>query len=131
MKKALKMIGIILLILVLVIVTTYMNIKKDIDELAKMDISNVDLSTIDDGTYEGSYKTFPITVVLNVTIKDHKIENIKIIKHDTGKGKRAETITNDVIDNQSIEVDTIAGATYSSKVILKAIEDALESADKD
>jgi len=34
-------------------------------------------------------------------------------------------IVDSVIENQSLDVDAISGATYSSKVILKAIENAL------
>lgn len=30
-----------------------------------------------------------------------------------------------VVEAQSLQVDAVSGATYSSKVILKAIEDAL------
>ncbi len=38
----------------------------------------------------------------------------------------AEIITDKVIDTQSLQVDAISGATYSSKTILKAIENALK-----
>jgi len=35
-----------------------------------------------------------------------------------------------VVEAQTLEVDAISGATYSSKVILKAIENALNIASK-
>ncbi|MEA1883434.1 MAG: FMN-binding protein [Thermotogota bacterium] len=54
-----------------------------------------------------------------------KIQDIKINKHVNGKGKGAEEITKDVIAQQSLKVDTVTGATYSSIAILKAIEQAL------
>ncbi len=60
-------------------------------------------------------------------VENHTITDIDILKHDNGKGKAAEAITSDVIKNQSVQVDVVTGATYSSKVILKAIENALTS----
>lgn len=38
--------------------------------------------------------------------------------------RRAESIPQMVIEAQSLEVNVVSGATYSSKVILKAIENA-------
>ena len=40
-------------------------------------------------------------------------------------GNKAETIVDDVVDKQTLDVDTVSGATVSSKVILKSIENAL------
>jgi len=60
-----------------------------------------------------------------VTVRDHKITGIEIIKDVSQRGQRAEPILSRVISAQSLHVDTISGATNSSKVILKAIENAL------
>ena len=89
-------------------------------------IETVDLQKIKDGTYEGEYKSFPVIAVVSIKVKNHKITEIKIIKHREGKGEKAEAIIEDVIRAQSLEVDTISGATRSSKCILKAIENALQ-----
>ena len=125
MKNKYKIMLIILGIIILIFVISYFNIKNNLDNLLKINIHNVDLSKIEDGTYNGSYGNQPVYVKLSVVVKDKKIESINIIKHDNGKGKPAEKIINDVIEKQSLEVDTISGATYSSKVILLAINDAL------
>lgn len=53
---------------------------------------------------------------------------IDLVKHNHGKGASAEIITDKVTEAQSLDVDIVSGATSSSKVILKAIEDALNSA---
>ena len=42
--------------------------------------------------------------------------------------ERAKAIIDDVMDEQSLEVDTVSGATYSSASILNAVSNALESA---
>jgi urocanate reductase len=45
------------------------------------------------------------------------------------KGKPAERIPKDVIRAQSLNVDTVSGATISSRAILAAIADALSRHD--
>lgn len=55
---------------------------------------------------------------------------IKIIEHENGLGGKAEKIVDDVISRQSLEVDALSGATVSSKYIIKAIENALQSGSK-
>jgi len=67
-------------------------------------------------------------VELTVTVAGGKITAIDIQRHDHGRGAAAEKITDRIIAEQSLQVDTISGATYSSKVILKAIEKALGQA---
>ena len=63
---------------------------------------------------------------VNVTIQDKKIINIDILEHKNERGKSAETIIKTIIAEQKIDVDTISGATNSSTVIKKAIENALQ-----
>ena len=134
MKKKLKTIlGIFLVILVVVIIGAYFSFKtieSNLNQLKELKISNVDISKVPDGTYSGSYKVFPITAEVNVTIKNHKITEIELVKHSSGQGAPAEIIPGKVVEAQSLEIDTITGATYSSKVILKAIENALNNANK-
>lgn len=101
-------------------------IKDNLDYLAKMPIQDVDLSTVEDGLYTGEYEVFPVSVIVQVEVEEHQIVYITILKHDNKEGEQAETIINDVLNEQSLDVDTVAGATYSSKVILLAIKDALD-----
>ncbi|MGE5456185.1 MAG: FMN-binding protein [Ignavibacteriales bacterium] len=129
MKKKTK---IILLIILCIVVLGYIimeismsKIEKNLEGLKNTSIANIDISKLDDGVYQGEYEMFPIKVLLEVTIDNQKITNIEIIEHQNGKGGNAEAITDDVIEGQSLQVDTISGATYSSKAILKAIENAL------
>ena len=90
-------------------------------------IGDVDLSTIPDGTYSGSHEAVWVGATVEVTVKDHRITEIKL-DHRHGQGEAAEVITDHVIEAQSLQVDMISGVTSSSKVILKAIEKALLSA---
>lgn len=100
---------------------------KIINKASQITISNLDLSNIDDGTYEGEYNITPVKVIVEVVIRKHKIYEIIILEHENGFGGKAETIIQDVIDKQDLNVDFISGVTVSSKVILKSIDIALNN----
>ena len=90
-------------------------------------IGEMNLSKVEDGVYKESYfynEAMGATVV--VTVMNHQIETIIIQEHKTGMGKKAEQIVNRVIDEQSLQVDAVSGATASSRIILKAIERVLK-----
>lgn len=89
-------------------------------------VENVDLSTLADGKYIGTYSIDPVYVKVEVIVKDHEFKEIKILDHVSGFGSKAEVIVEDVVKKQSLNVDTISGASVSSKCILKSIEDAVE-----
>lgn len=59
--------------------------------------------------------------------KSHGFRNITILQHDNGLGSTAESIVNDVVQEQSLDIDAVSGATVSSKYILKAVENAIEN----
>jgi len=99
--------------------------EEGLEKMNNMTLSDVNLSLISDGKYEGSYESFPVKVKLRVTVSNHRITLIELLKHDNGQGKDAEKILDRIIENQTIKVDVISGATYSSKVIQKAVEVAL------
>ena len=125
-KKKIGLIVFVLIVLISAVLAYFIiQIQDNLNYLVDIPLEDIDLSTVENGTYTGEYEVTPISVILEVDIVDHEIVNIVILKHVNGKGEAAEVILTDVITNQSIEVDAIASATYSSKVILLAIKDAL------
>jgi uncharacterized protein with FMN-binding domain len=89
----------------------------------------VDQEKLIDGVYEGSYKTGPNKALVRVTINEGKIVEIEIVKHRAWKGKKAESIIpRRIIENQSTKVNAVTGATNSSRVIMKAVQRAIEKA---
>lgn len=60
---------------------------------------------------------------VRVTVQNGKIT----LEHRHERGKAAEAIISKIADEQRIDVDVITGATNSSIVIKKAIEEALKS----
>jgi len=103
-------------------------IERNLDRLADLAINDVDLAKVSDGVYTGSYKAFPVAATVKVTVSDHVITGIELVEHSNGQGASAEIIPDKVVEAQTLQVDAVSGATYSSKVILKAIEAALNSA---
>lgn len=96
-------------------------------EVSKVEVNNFDIDAVNDGEYIGVYN-FNETVGATVKVKviNNIIVEIEMLEHKYGRGKKAEDIVNSVIAAQSLEVDSISGATGSSTIILKAIEDALK-----
>ena len=68
-----------------------------------------------------------VLIFINMLNKKISCHEIVLIEHKNERGAAAEEITDKVIAAQSLQVDTISGATSSSKVVLKAIENALNS----
>lgn len=88
-----------------------------------------DISGKADGTYRGEYDLpkAPVDVTLDVRLENARITGIDIVRHFCSPiGKKAEKITERIIEKQSLDVDVVTGATGSSKAILKAVEDALK-----
>jgi uncharacterized protein with FMN-binding domain len=129
MKKGWKVL-IIIVVIVAVLAAggaiAMRTINGNLEKLADMPVADIDLAAIPDGTYAGQYTCFPVAVEVEVTVADHAITDIVLVKHQNGQGGAAEVLPERVVAAQSLRVDTVSGATYSSKVILKAIEDALK-----
>ncbi|GAB6090634.1 FMN-binding protein [Spirochaeta dissipatitropha] len=94
----------------------------------EVELNGIDLSSAQNGHWEGIHEAFPVSAEVLVQIMSHSITNIEIIRHDNGRGSAAESIVERVIAEQDTRVDAISGATSSSNVILKAIERAVEKA---
>ena len=119
--------AVILAIVAVVIVAGYTagGLQSNLEQLAVSTIASIDLSQIEDGTYSGTYTAIPISAEVRVTVQNHRLTAVELVKHSHGRGAAAEVILDEVLRQQTLGVDAISGATYSSKVILTAIEDAL------
>lgn len=122
MKKILKVFAVVL---VLIIVFAAIGIIKMLADLNSLEYHKVNMSELADGVYTGKAKTTLVQVEVEVEVENHKITRIDIIKHQNGMGAEAEKITEDIIKNNTYEVDAISGATASSSVIKSAVSDAL------
>mgnify|MGYP001649782415 FL=1 len=86
-----------------------------------------------DGTYTGTAQGYSGTVTLTAKIKKGIIKSLDVKHTDTPQffQKAWEVLENSIIQNQSADgIDTVSGATYSSKGILNAMKDIQKQAAK-
>jgi len=115
-------------ILLLIILAIFTGCKLTEDDLNSIQISNVNLSLVNDGTFEGSYADIKSgrNARVSVIIKNHKIMEVDILEFSASPvGRKGKYVIKSVIKQQSINVDAVSGATISSNILLKSIENAL------
>ena len=126
MKKAMIVILSILGVLVVVGAGGVFYITNGLEAGENLAINPVDLTAIEDGTYAGVYQAGRWSNEVAVSVADHQIANIAVVKTVTiDDPEMTSTIINNVIKNQSTTVDTVSGATVTSKAYLQSIENAL------
>lgn len=108
---------------------------KSTTQMNKNDLkNNIENYNLKDGIYEGRANGFGPNLVLNVTVKDNKIKEIEIISHNERNesyyGLPMKEIPKSIIKHQTLEIDAISGATYTSNGIIEAVKDALNKAKK-
>ncbi len=131
MKRAIKIILGVAVVFVLFIVTVCSVVVTGMSSQVKaFDTTPVDVSKVADGVYEGHSETDLVKVGVRVTVAEGKIADIEILKHECGKGKPAEDMLPDMIKENSVEVDAISEATFSSAVIKDAIRKALRNGER-
>lgn len=123
MNKVLKVIGILVLILLIMLTVTIIVVNSL--DLPEIEVSEINLYQIEDGNYKGKYASGLVKVEVSVSVANHKINKIEILKHENGLGKKADEIIDKIIKRQSLDVDVISGATISSNTIRKAVQLAL------
>lgn len=126
-KKVLLFIIIILFFISLFFILFYLKTVFDYKmAVKKTTFSNIDISDIPDGVYVGEYDVNFIYVKVEVMVQNGVIKSIDILNHKNERGKSAEIVADRIIEEQKIDVDTVSGATNSSTVIKKAVENALK-----
>lgn len=88
-----------------------------------------EVSELKDGTYEGTGAGRNGDINVSVVVKDGKVTSITIESSEEDKpymDKAENTVINDIILNQSLDVPTVSGATMSSNGIIEAVADALD-----
>lgn len=91
-----------------------------------------DLSKCADGTYYGSARGYAGNIKVKVVIKDHKMISIDVVEVEADDApyiaKAKKGVISAMLRTQSISVDAVSGATYSSNGIIKAVENAIARA---
>ncbi len=127
MKKIFRVFIVLILFILILVVSCTAMMNKEMEK-AKNELMLVEdpyLSKVEYGIYRGKVETMLVKAEVEVSVKNHKIISISIIKHENGKGKPAEAIVDAIVKDNSTDVELIAGATMSSLVIRAAVIDAV------
>ena len=91
-------------------------------------------ATYTPGTYEGEAIGRNGPVKVQVTVDKNRIKTIAVVSHNESAGLSDAPINNipkAILNKQSLVVDGYSGATFSSKAVIGAVQNALEKATKD
>lgn len=125
-KKGISLVIIVLFLVSLISGAVYLKNVMDYKQAVKeTTFDEINISDISDGVYTGEYDVDFIYAKVEVTVGNGKITGINILEHRQDRGEAGEAVINKIIGEQRIDVDTITGATNSSTVIKKAVENAL------
>ncbi len=87
-----------------------------------------DLSATPDGVYGGRVGDFLVSAKVDVTVRDHRITDVRVVDQRAGKGHEAAEVPARIVAAQSPRVDAVSGATRSSYCIMIAADRALKDA---
>ena len=91
-----------------------------------MEIAHVTPDDLPEGLYHGEAADGSFTYRVEVAVEDGYISSIQTVKtRESLYARYAEGVFERVMNQQTPNVDTITGATTTSKVLLKAVEAAL------
>ncbi len=96
---------------------------------ARPETEAVNSSGLTDGVYSGSGSGFRGNTKVSVTVSGGKITDIEVTSYqdDAPYFNRCEgSIIADILSSQSVDVDTVSGATFSSNSIIEAVANALD-----
>lgn len=86
------------------------------------------------GTYTAAAKGHNGDVTVEVTFDDNSIVSVKVKEHDETAGisdTPIERIPGEIVKDQTLAIDTVSGATFTSNAILVAVEDCVKQAGGD
>jgi len=126
-KVILIVVGVVLLGVAIFGVNYAINFSYYEEIMPTVKIEDVDISSVNDGVYTGSFDAKIISATAEVKVENGMITDILLVKHKYERGGSAEAIVDTILMEQSLDVDTVSGATNSSKTILKAVENALNN----
>jgi uncharacterized protein with FMN-binding domain len=74
------------------------------------------------GTYEGSAKCLHVVARVRVTVTSTGVSKVELLERPFGD---MDTLVARIVKAGGVPVDVVTGATASSKVVMKAVDDAL------
>jgi len=118
----------VLAVIIVILIVMFLKVTDGLSEGEKVALNGIDLAAISDGSYTGTYNFKRWSNTVTVHVENHRIVDIDIVEDVMAEGATncSDDIIMRVIEAQSTDIDTVSGATVTSKAYLKAIENALE-----
>ena len=91
--------------------------------IRRMPAAVADLSSVADGAYRGSFSRGRWRFEVEATVADHKIQALRRL--DSPEEPLATAIIERILAEQSVSIDTVSGASITTKALAKAVENAL------
>lgn len=105
-------------------------LSREHEEAANVPLDLADFSHLQDGTFTGEYEGGMYkwrASTCRLTVKDGKVVSIELLESDDPGQENTDVkiLYDRVVSAQSLQVDTISGASLTSKAYLAAVQDAL------
>ena len=104
--------------------------RAQLTEAMRLPYNTVNLEEVADGVYTGKTYTSFLHLQLEVTVKDHRLEFIKVIENDGLDGETARPIIKRMIDENKVVVPAIKHAEMGSMVYISCVSSALSGEPK-
>jgi uncharacterized protein with FMN-binding domain len=128
MKKYIKIVLIVVLTIIILSGGFLFYLSRGLEAGSQLVINQIDLSSLEDGSYNGRYDGGRWSNEVKVEVKNHEIKDITLEQDIMlSQPEVTEKIFKKVIAEQKVNVDVISGATVTSKAYLKAIEKDLNN----
>jgi uncharacterized protein with FMN-binding domain len=136
LKKKKKGKGCLIALLIVIVILGaglgigWLFLSKEHKEAASLPLNRVDFNKLTDGTYHGAYAGGMYKWRVNeckVTVTGGKVTDIQLVNSADPGAVNTDTkmLYDRVIKAQTLKVDTISGATLTSKAYLQCVENAL------
>ncbi len=128
-----NMVGKIILIIVIVILALggimFLFATRGLKKVKNLPLEDIDISSIPDGEYTGSFTGYRWSNTVRVTVKDGKITDFEVVEEKMQGGDEViNGVKEKLIEKQDLHIDAVSGASVNTRAYLKAIEDALKKA---
>ena len=112
----------------------WMKAGKEHKEILSLPFEEIDFDHLRDGIYEGYFDGGIYgwrENKIRITVEAGAITVIRVLEHKENQSEEfIDGLFGRVLEERSLEVDAVSGATLTSKAYLKGLEDALKKAQK-
>ena len=122
-----RIVLIIVAVLVVIVLLGLFAVTRGMKEIRNLSIEDPDVTKIQDGVYEGSYKKTRWNYGVKVTVKGGRIDNVEVTQKPDD-GDFTSKAAQEIVNAQSVQIDTVSGASINTRAFQKAVETALKTA---